>query len=138
MTILSIIVSVIMTAVSLFHFYWALGGSYGLKSAGPTLKNKENFIPSGYLIFIVACLLLCLAILSLQLVWPLHFVKDYVSYIGYLVSAIFIIRGVGDFKYVGMFKKIYNSNFARLDTKYFSPLIIFLGLAYAILSKYGI
>lgn len=127
-----------MTTVSLFHFYWAFGGSYGLRSAGPTLENRENFIPSGYLIFIVACLLLGLAALSIQLVWPLEFVKNLVSYLGYFVSAVFIIRGVGDFKYVGMFKKVYNSNFARLDTKYFSPLILFLGLAYALLSKYGI
>ncbi len=138
MVILSIIVAAIMAFVSFLHFYWAFGGSYGLTSAGPTIENKENFIPSGYLIFIVACLLLGLAVLPLQLVWPLPYLQDFVSYIGYLVSAVFVVRGVGDFKYVGVFKKIYNSKFSKLDTMYFSPLILLLGLAYALLAKYGI
>jgi hypothetical protein len=138
MIILSILVAAIMAIVSVLHFYWAFGGSYGLRSAGPTLEDREPFIPGVFLIFSVACILLGLAILSIQLVWPLKAVQNLVPYMGYFVSAVLMIRGVGDFKYVGMFKKIYNSNFARLDTKYFSPLILLLSLAYAILSKYGL
>jgi len=126
-----------MLLISLLHFYWAFGGSYGFRSAGPTIENGDNFIPSSILIFVVACLLLGLAALSVQLVWPWQPFKEYIYYAGYFISLVFIIRGIGDFKYVGLFKKIYNSNFAKLDTKYFSPLIILLGIAYGVLSKYG-
>lgn len=125
-----------MAVVSLLHFYWAFGGTFGLRSAGPTLEGKDSFIPGRPLIFIVACLILSLSFLSIQLVWPSNYVDSFVSYLGYLVAAIFIIRGIGDFRYVGLFKKIYNSDFASLDTKYFSPLILFLGLAYALLCYY--
>ncbi len=138
MTTLAIITALIMTAVSLLHFYWALGGNYGLSSAGPTLEGKDNFIPPRPMIFAVACVLLSLAILSIQLIWPVAYVTGFISYIAYFVAFIFIIRGIGDFKYVGIFKKVYNSNFAKLDTVYFSPLILLLGIAYALLAKYGI
>jgi len=138
MIILSILVSSIMSIVSLLHFYWAFGGHYGLNSAGPSLEGQKDFIPGRILIFIVASLLAGLAILSVQLIWPWQPIESLVAYAGYLVSVAFIIRGIGDFKYVGLFKKVYNSNFAKLDTKYFSPLIIFLGVAYALLSKYSI
>ena len=137
MKILAIVVTFIMVFVSLFHFYWALGGEYGLKSAGPSLEGKEDFRPGPLLIFIVAILLLGLAILSILLVWPFSFLEGYIAYIGYFVAAVFAIRGIGDFRYVGLFKRVYNSNFATLDTKYFSPLIIFLGLSYAFLSMFG-
>lgn len=126
-----------MLIVALFHFYWAFGGKYGLMSAGPSLKGGEDFIPGGILIFTVAVMLLGLSVLAIQLVSPVKMLKDYIHYIGYLVSAIFIIRAIGDFKYVGFFKKVYNSNFATLDTKYFSPLVLFLGISYGILAAYG-
>lgn len=134
---LSIIVSFIMLTVALLHFYWAFGGKYGLMSAGPSLEGDKDFIPSSILIFAVAVMLLGLAVLAIQLVSPIALLKEYIHYIGYLVSVIFIIRAVGDFKYVGFFKKVYNSNFATLDTKYFSPLVLFLGISYGVLSGYG-
>lgn len=137
MVTLSILVSLIMLFVSALHFYWALGGKYGLKSAGPSLEGIKDFVPSGKIIFVVACLLLGLSILAIQLVNPSDIIKNNVKYFGYCVAFVFIVRSIGDFKYVGFFKKVYNSPFAKLDTKYFSPLILFLGVSYAVLAVYG-
>jgi fatty acid desaturase len=137
MITLSVFVAAVMSVVALLHFYWAFGGKYGLASAGPKLEGEKQFIPSGKLIFIVACLMLALAVLPIQLVTPLQIFENVIAYVGFIVAVVFIIRGVGDFKYVGLFKKVYNSNFARLDTRYFSPLIIVLGISYAVLSMYG-
>jgi hypothetical protein len=134
MEILSLSVSFIMAVVALFHFYWAFGGTYGLMSAGPSIEGKDDFIPPKWLIFIVACLLAGLAILAHQLIWTWEPLVDYLDYLGYLVAIVFVVRAIGDFKYVGFFKKIYNSPFAHLDTRYFSPLILFLGIAYGAMS----
>ena len=124
-----------MLIASVLHFYWAFGGQYGLRSAGPDLENGKDFVPSSWLIFVVASLLFGLAVLSIQLLSPMEPLKGYVHYLGYCVSIVLIIRAIGDFKYVGLFKKVYNSNFATLDTKYFSPLILFLGISYGLLSS---
>jgi len=135
--VVAILVAVIMLIVSLFHFYWAFGGEYGLQSAGPVMEEGAEFKPPAAVIFVVACLLAGLAVLSLQLVWTWQPVKEYIAYVGYLISFVFIVRSIGDFKYVGFFKKVYNSDFANLDTKYFSPLILVLGLGYGLLSVFA-
>ena len=46
----------------------------------------------------------------------------------YVVASIFLIRAIGDFNYVGFFKKVTTTEFAINDTKYFSPLCLFLGV----------
>lgn len=52
-----------------------------------------------------------------------------------LIGAIFILRAVGEFKYIGFFKKMKNSQFARLDTKYYSPLCLFIGVMALVLQR---
>ena len=137
MSALSILVVFIMGLVALLHFYWAFGGSYGLSSAGPNLEGKSEFRPGRMVTFLVACIITGLAALAIQLKWPWRPIEDIVSYAGYFVSVVFVLRAIGDFRYIGFFKKVYNSSFSKLDTKYFSPLVLFLGLAYAVLSRYG-
>ncbi len=57
------------------------------------------------------------------------------NYTGWLISAIFIIRAIGDFNAVGFFKKIKQTEFANYDTKYFSPLCLSLGAVFIMLSS---
>jgi hypothetical protein len=53
--------------------------------------------------------------------------------IGWIIPAIFLIRAIGDFKYVGFTKKVKSSTFAELDTKFFSPLcLVIAALGFAI------
>ncbi len=136
MFIVSIIVASVLSFVALLHFYWSFGGLYGLHSAGPKLEGEKDFVPPKFIIFIVACLIAGLAALAILLEVPNIPFKNMLTYIGYLVSVVFILRSIGDFKYVGFFKTIYNSNFSKNDTFFFSPLCLMLGIAFAILSKY--
>jgi len=46
MLLLTIFVSAVMFGAALLHFYWAFGGQYGLRSAGPNLENGRDFVPS--------------------------------------------------------------------------------------------
>jgi len=45
------------------------------------------------------------------------------------IAIIFILRAIGDFDIAGFFKKTKNGAFAEMDSKYFSPLCLFIGLA---------
>ncbi len=45
----------------------------------------------------------------------------------WIIPIIFILRSIGEFKYVGFFKSIKNTNFGKLDTKLFSPLCLIIG-----------
>jgi Protein of unknown function (DUF3995) len=43
------------------------------------------------------------------------------------IAAIFLLRAIGDFRYVGFFKKERGSKFAKMDTKFYSPLCLLIG-----------
>jgi Protein of unknown function (DUF3995) len=47
----------------------------------------------------------------------------------YAIGAIFLLRALGDFKYVGFFKSIKNTEFGRLDTQFYAPLCLYLGIS---------
>lgn len=136
MFVLSIIVASILSVISLIHFYWAFGGLYGIHSAAPRLRGKGDFSPPKILTFIIACLIGGLSVLAVLLEVAESPMRETLSYIGYVTALVFIIRSIGDFKYVGFFKRIYNSKFAKKDTIYFSPLCLLLGCAFFVLSIY--
>jgi hypothetical protein len=48
------------------------------------------------------------------------------------VALIFAARAVGDFRYVGFFKRVRDSRFGRLDSALYSPLCVFLSFASAV------
>ena len=43
-----------------------------------------------------------------------------------IIAGVFLVRAIGDFRYVGFFKKIKGTIFANLDTKFYTPLCILL------------
>ncbi len=137
MIILSVAVASILGAIALLHFYWSFGGLYGISSAAPKIEGKNEFKTPKIITFIVACLIASLAVLAILLASDNSPFKELLPYFGYAISIVFIVRAVGDFKYLGFFKKVYNSNFSKKDTLYFSPLCLMLGLAFIVLSKYS-
>jgi hypothetical protein len=44
------------------------------------------------------------------------------------VAAVMALRAIGDFNYVGLFKRQRDTPFARNDSRYFTPLALFLAL----------
>ena len=62
-------------------------------------------------------------------VWNIEvFVSNVVSAV---FAVIFFLRFVGEFSYVGIFKRHKNSKFARMDTLLYSPLCLFLSVCCA-------
>jgi uncharacterized membrane protein SpoIIM required for sporulation len=46
----------------------------------------------------------------------------------WLIAAVFALRAIGDFRYVGFFKRIRDTRFARLDTLAYWPLCAVLAV----------
>jgi Protein of unknown function (DUF3995) len=51
-----------------------------------------------------------------------------VKYGSWAIPIIFIARTIGDFKYAGFFKKIKDTDFGKMDTQYYSPLCLIVGV----------
>ncbi|WP_307347298.1 DUF3995 domain-containing protein [Metabacillus malikii] len=49
-----------------------------------------------------------------------------------IITFIFFLRAIGDFKYLGFTKKIKNTNFSKYDTALYTPLCLYLGLIFMI------
>ena len=123
----------IFLVLSLLHVYWAFGGVYDLGGVIPTKSNESKvFKAPPFLTFLVAVFLFLVALVYADSaeVYKVSFLPEFLKEFGLIIFAsIFIIRAIGDFKYVGFFKKIKGTQFAKNDSKYFSPLCVFLGIA---------
>lgn len=136
MIIITILLFLVFAAISALHFYWGLGGKWGSYSVVPTKDDGSPvFIPGAISTFIVAIGLLCFAVFYLIKYGLIAIgLPEFISKYGYwIIISIFILRAIGDFNYVGLFKKHKNSKFATNDTKYYSPLCLLIGILTLIL-----
>ncbi len=130
-TVLGIIESIILIILSGIHFNWAFGGKWGFEKALPTNENGKKVLnPKRIDSAIVGLGLLIFAIFYLLKVGliTLEIPNWIMNYGGWFIAAVFIARAIGEFKYIGFFKKIKNTNFGKLDSKYYSPLCLIIGL----------
>lgn len=117
-------------ALALIHFNWFLGGEFGFSESLPTKENGERVLnPKNIDNAIVGVGLLVFSMIYLLKsgLIQVNLPNWIILYVGWIISAIFLLRAIGEFKYVGFFKKIRNTKFGELDTKFFSPLC--LGIA---------
>lgn len=123
--------TLILLAISGIHFFWAFGGRWGADAALPTSKDGKRMLsPDIFATLIVAFGILAMALLHLEKVQTLNLpIPTWINAYGLkIIAGIFLLRAIGDFRYVGFFKKIKNTKFADLDTKYYSPLCLLLSI----------
>lgn len=118
----SIVMLVLIAAAA--HVYWASGGRRGVRAAIPELNGRPVLHPTAVSTFAVALGLLgaagLIALHADLVVLPALAGVARVSM--WALVALFAVRAIGDFRYVGFFKRIKGTPFARLDTWVYSPL----------------
>ena len=132
MIIITSLLTIIFLCLAILHLHWALGGTWGLANTLPMKSDVQlAFTPPATLTLLVALALLSFAFfyfINPEKGNPRNWIFDYGRCI---VPILFGLRVVGDFKYVGLFKKINNTPFAKMDNKVYLPvsaLIATLGL----------
>ncbi|MFN0204052.1 MAG: DUF3995 domain-containing protein [Bacteroidia bacterium] len=138
-TIIAIIEISIFLLLSGIHFYWVFGGKWGTDAVFPTTDDTIKVAMPG----IIPTLTVTLGLLffgfivlanavNLGIEFPkwIHFLLNYGLWV---IAGIFIVRAIGEFNYVGFFKKIKHTKFAVNDTKYYSPLCFIIGILALIL-----
>lgn len=129
--VFSIILCIIFIALGSIHFYWLFGGKWGLKKVIPVKNEEENLIPPPKFATLIVAIILIVFGLS-------YFLKSGVTnsqtpnwltnYGLWIIPIVFLLRAIGEFKYVGFFKRIKNTDFAKADSKWFSPLCLLIGI----------
>ncbi|MGB7070771.1 MAG: DUF3995 domain-containing protein [Pyrinomonadaceae bacterium] len=136
--ILGILLAVIFAILSFFHLYWAAGGGIGIGAAIPTVGGERLFNPSPFgTILVAAALFAAMLVVLGRLKICGVFVPSWIFYSGtWVISLLFLLRTIGDFRYVGFFKSVSDTDFARWDTILFSPLCLFISIVAFLISYY--
>ncbi|OPA76254.1 hypothetical protein BVG16_18845 [Paenibacillus selenitireducens] len=121
----------ILFVISGLHFYWVWGGSGGYRAVIPSMETGPIFRPSKLGTGVVAVLLALAAWLALEWggIQRGLFSDILLKYGGWLLTVVFLVRAIGDFKWVGFFKKKRGTVFAKWDSLLYSPLCLLLGTA---------
>lgn len=126
----------IFLLLSLLHFYWAMEGTWWFKESLPTTsEGKQVLNPT-----VLDCVIVGFFLMSFSGFYFLasgYFSFD-LSYrltviLKWVIPLLFLLRSIGEFKYVGFFKKVVGTEFSRWDTLIYSPLclmIAFLGFLF--------
>ena len=128
MKVLNWILIIGFALLALIHFYWAFGGKWAFEAVLPqNVSGKRVLNPRPTESGIVGFGLLAFGafyFVTSDCVTSIH-LSSWISVVGsWLIPVIFLLRSTGDFKYVGFFKSISTTSFARLDTYFLSPLCL--------------
>lgn len=133
MNVLAAIVSSLFLGIALWHFRMAFGPMTGASGAVPSVEGKALFVPTRRSTLLVAVVLLLFAALVAATggLFSLPLPAVVLEWLSYGLAFGLVARAVGDFKYVGLFKRVRGSAFARLDTLVYSPLCLLLAAGVA-------
>ena len=128
---LSMFLSIVFGILGGFHLYWFFGGKWGLEKVIPS-KDKETeslSIPRLATLFVAIVLMffgfiyvIKTGVIAIQI--P-YFIRKIVYWV---IPLLFLVRAIGDFNYVGIFKKIKHTEFAKADSRVFIPICITIGI----------
>lgn len=135
-----ILATMAILAISLVHFYWALGGKKWADRVFPQVEgtNKPVFTAGIWATVFVAFIFLSFSFVVFLKTFESFFRTDnlWIDRSVWLISVLFLLRAIGDFKYVGFTKKIRSTIFAAYDTKVFTPLSLTIGLLTVVIALF--
>lgn len=121
----------ILALAAAFHFYWGLGGRTG---SGVSLPHREDGSAvvvknsaAGAIVVGLALVAVALLVLALISAFPVPVPRSWLRIGAALLAIIFVARAVSWSRYVGMFKRVRHTRFARYDTWLYNPLCLLLG-----------
>ncbi|EFM11293.1 conserved hypothetical protein [Paenibacillus curdlanolyticus YK9] len=133
LTIILLLATFILALLGIIHLYWAFGGSWGGRVAVPsTTAGSPTFRPGRLATIVVAAALFAAAeLLAMQAdLLPQRFDETWTIWGCRMCAIVFGVRTIGDFRYVGLFRSVRGTAFAKYDARLFTPLCFLLCLAY--------
>jgi hypothetical protein len=119
----------------------ALAPQTGTSGAVPSVEGKPLFVPSRTATVAVGVVLLLFAglVAATAGIVSVGLPRVVLSWLSYGLALGLVTRAMGEFKYVGFFKRVRGSRFAMLDTWIYSPLCLLLATGVAIVAwRHGV
>lgn len=135
-----VISALLLIGISGLHVYWAFGGTWGSSGVIPeTIAQKPAFVPGKAGTLAVAILLIAASALLLMEAGIIKALSGFfvVTWGCWVCAIVFGLRAIGDFRYVGLTKRLRGTRFATLDSYLFTPLCLWLCLAFILAIRIG-
>ncbi|MBI40369.1 MAG: hypothetical protein CMF59_12270 [Leptospiraceae bacterium] len=125
--VIPLLTGILFGFLASLHIYWALGGKWASRKTIPVRPDGAPLFQPGKMATLLVALLLGLSAAYFLTGWGrVHDFSDFWSIPAWIIVAAFFLRSIGEFKYVGFFKRIRGSDFARMDTFVYSPLCLLI------------
>ncbi|MEH7442937.1 DUF3995 domain-containing protein [Bacillus sp. JJ1122] len=136
--ILIAMTSLLFIMIGMLHVFWALGGSWGVHAALPTDDDSKLPVLQPRMAGTLFIGLLCFfaSVLLLVQIDMIAVIKSspLSKWLCIAGGIVFLLRAIGEGKYVGFFKKIKHTRFAKQDTAFYSPLCLWISCAFLLAS----
>lgn len=136
MPVAAFIALAIITFAATFHFHWAFGGRRGFGISLPQRPDGTPVMSHRLPLWRPAAFGVGLALLALGVLvlarsrtWDIGLPSALLDYGLIGTDAVFIARALVPNRYVGYFKSLRTTRWARWDTRLYSPLFLILGAA---------
>ena len=130
--LIAILLATVLLLLSGLHIFWACGGRWGIGAVIPTVEQGDQrlFTPPPLTTLAVAMALLVASLLVLLQADILNITLPiWIPRLGvWSLAIVFALRAIGDFRYVGFFKRVRHTMFARMDTQFYTPLCVLLAV----------
>lgn len=124
----------LLMGIAALHVSWLLGSRWGLDSAIPEVKGRPAFNPPRGLTAVVAAAFGAagaLVVIALRAGPPW-------SWLSLAGAGVFALRALGDFRLVGLTKRVRGTAFARWDDGLYTPLSVLLAILFSIVGARGL
>ncbi|MFD0682027.1 MULTISPECIES: DUF3995 domain-containing protein [unclassified Paenibacillus] len=122
----------VLLLLALIHFYWAAGGKWGAKGVLPVREGETEPLfqprPAGTTAVAVILFAISIMLLAQGGLMPGFGPNVVTSWSCTICAAAFLLRAIGDFRYLGFFKRVKSTRFSAMDTKLYSPLCLLLAV----------
>jgi hypothetical protein len=124
--------AVTLLTLALIHLYWAVGGTAGRLATVPTRTNGAPVLrpgPAATLAVAVGLAGIAIAVLVRAKIIPPVGPPALYRWGAVAAGVAFALRAVGDFRYVGLFRRVRGTRFASWDGAVYTPLCAALSAA---------
>jgi hypothetical protein len=126
--------SLLFIVIGMLHVFWAFGGSWGVNLALPTDDDSKSPVlqprMAGTLVIGLLCFFASVLLLVQIDFFSVIISSPFTKWLCVAGGIVFLLRAIGEGKYVGFLKKIKHTRFAKHDTAFYSPLCAWIGLIF--------
>jgi hypothetical protein len=129
------VAGLVLSGIAAVHVAWLFGAGWGIRAAIPEVAGRPAFVPPRALTGLVAAVLGGAGAVVLV---AARVGSPFWAWVALAGAAVFGLRALGDFRLVGLTKRVLGTSFARWDDGLFTPLSLLLAVCFAIVAARGL